>query len=226
MRRALALLVLAACGGGGSSPDAGPADAAADATVADAAQACGRTWRYERRGGTSVELIDPAPLTSGRTTRVKVGIDLGPCEELGIVGAARTFESLDETIELGVWVPVGGACTTGATHVDRPVSLVLETPGTWHIGTGTVTPLTVDVGPAPAHACGANTGACDLDCDCDTAAGERCLGSTGFAGPMTTCQRPCELDRDCNGTGRCTTLGPGLDFTCSSEPECDVDHPC
>jgi hypothetical protein len=227
MRRALALIVLAACGGGGTSPDAQPDARSIDAATApDGAPACGATWRFERRGGTSVAMIDPAPLNSGRTVRVKVGIELAPCEQLGMITSGRTFESLDISIDLGVWIPIGLPCPTGAVHIDRPVSLTLETPGTWHIGTGTAAPLTVQVAAAPTHACGANPGACDLDCDCNAAAGERCLGSTGFAGPLTMCVRPCELDRDCGGDGQCKTLGPGLEFACSSDPECDADHAC
>ena len=228
MRRAQVLLVLAACGGGGSSPDAHPADAAAaiDAALPDGAPACGRTWRHERRGGSSIVAIDPAPLTTGRTTRVMVGVELGPCEELGMIGSARTFESLDVTIEVGVWVPVGGACTTGATHVERPVAMMLETPGTWRIGTGALTPLSLTVGAAPTHACGDVPGGCDLDCDCDASSGERCLGGNGFAGPFTTCVRPCEVDRDCGGNGRCLTTGGNPSFACTTDPECDAGHAC
>lgn len=56
---------------------------------------------------------------------------------------------------------------------------------------------------------------CQMDCDCPD--GSQCIGSNGFAGPITQCAQACEVDRDCGGNGACnTTIVDGLNYFCDA----------
>lgn len=230
MWRALLIgIAVGACGGGnGAVADAGAEDAGVenDAFVRpDAGPSCGVTWELVPATINAVTLLDPAPLNSARTTRVLVTVEANACDERAMFTVARTFESLDTIIEARVWRPLGIACPPSTQIFERPVELMLQTPGTWTIHAGAATPITVDIGIAPSRPCMTGQGGCDLDCDCP--AGEACLGGSGFAGPFTACARPCELDRDCGGEGTCISANDGLDFYCDSgTPECDAAAAC
>jgi hypothetical protein len=106
--------------------------------------------------------------------------------------------------------------------VTRVADIQLQDQGTTTITVrGAANSVSFTAAAAPVPACDATRTPCRADCDC--AADERCIGVMQGA-PTTVCARPCELDRDCNGTGKCTrdTAPGGPPFTCDSQPECDL----
>lgn len=216
--------MLAGCGGGASADAGAGIDALARP---DAGPSCGITWDLVPVSVNEVRLLDPAPLNGGRTTRVLLTVEVNACDERAMFAVGRTFESKDVIIEARAWRPLGMDCPPSTQIVERPLALMLESPGQWTIHAGAATPITVDVGIPPSRPCldGGGQGGCDLDCDCT--AGEVCLGGNGLAGTFTACARPCELDRDCNGEGSCISATDGLAYYCDAGiAECDAGKTC
>lgn len=219
----LAAAVVVACGGGGEDVPDGALCIDCDRDPPDGGGAGAFTWRLEARDATTLYgFEDLSPLAEGRSTRVAVehvglSCDLGAMPLVEVTAASRTVRI---TTRAFVRTP---ACTLTAGQT-RIVTLAL-TAGAWTVSaTGAPSPITITVDPPPGRACGAAP--CSLDCDCDVAAGERCLGATGFAGAFTACVRPCEHDRDCGGGGACLDLADGHFRTCSDQDECSAAYPC
>lgn len=223
--RKLALVVLAACGGGGGrAPDAGPYFDA-DPAAPDAGPSCGTTWELRDAPAMSLTVFDPEPAVAGRTVRVGVVMELGGCDELAMITVGYTLENEGIAITPRVWHAVGPDCQAGRETIVRPVVLSDLYAGTWQIyALGATDGITLPVAAAPS--CSAGRTPCQLDCDCDEDAGERCLGYSGFAGPSTMCAVPCEADRDCAGTTCEGDISDGLGYVCSTTPECDGARPC
>jgi hypothetical protein len=124
------------------------------------------------------------------------------------------------------WRQLGGTCDPTVGQVTRPVVVELQTPAQWKVSAGAEM-VELTVGSPPERACmnGSGSGACAMDCDCTS--GERCLEGSGLAGPFTACAVPCELDRDCQGAGACTSVADGLAYACEGAlTECAGDRPC
>lgn len=221
MRALLVVLALAACGDddGGSAP----IDAPDDGASGDAPPQEPVRWRLTDRPATSiVRFDDELPILAGRSTRVSVQHPRRTCDLLAMPDVAIDAQAHTVTITPRVFVSIPDERCPDAS-IARHVTLALGE-GTWTVAGGTAPPLTLTVGPAPDRACGLSP--CSLDCDCDTAAGERCLGAVGLGGPFLGCARPCELDRDCGGTGACVDRDDGHFLACDPQPECTATFPC
>jgi hypothetical protein len=187
-------------------------------------------WSLETAAIRTIDSFDPVEVNPERTTRVLVTIELDDCEDLAM--PAFTWNEVDREVmvEMRVWQPRNAPCSGVPALVSRPVSLKLPTPGTWTVRPGPDgaggDPITIDVADAPLSICNPDlTVTCAVDCDCPS--NQACLGASGLAGPFTQCAKPCELDRDCNGRGRCISVDDGLSHYCDeSAPECDDLNPC
>jgi len=108
--------------------------------------------------------------------------------------------------------------------------LRLQQAGSWTIqdsSTGGVAFTTLEVSEAPERPCADTPSRCTLDCDCDAVPGAICLSVSGFAGPVLTCIRSCEVDRDCLGFSRCEDADDYYDRYCSDgRPECTTAEDC
>ncbi len=231
----LVVSLITGCGSGGGNVDAGDGDGDGDGDGAvvvdapvlpDAGPTCGVTWQRVEVPTSVLTLLDPAPLNGARGVRVSVLATMGDCDLLAMPAISFTLESEDAFIQMFAFRPLGTDCTDGATQVQRPVLLDLY-PGQWRIHAGSppgTETITVVVAQPPDRACNPNL-ACEMDCDCPE--GQRCLGGYGIAGPFTSCAVPCELDRDCAGTGVCNDFtADGLQFYCETGTECDGSRPC
>jgi hypothetical protein len=229
--RALIPLALAtACsGGGGDDPvidaaiDAASAIDATDATVDAPPGACAK-WTLSPQPARTIELYDePLPINGARTFRVAIRYDATSTD----LTAMPTITREPGTITIGV-NSFGSDQPGGVTEMRRLIVPLLLPAGNGRIVARAPAPapaISVTVRPAPARPCGV-VGACAMDCDCNQARGERCLSATGLVGGFTQCARPCEVDRDCGGRGRCESVDDGLSEVCSTQPECDVTTPC
>lgn len=205
-------LSMVACGGGDDG-------VVADATSRiDADPSC-RAWELNDVGARSLSLLGTAPAVAGRTVRVAVEASGEiPCESLAMMSVVYTPEKELVAITPRVWREIDCVSEEFNDPI-RPVVLDALHAGTWTITAPGADDLVVEVAPAPG-ACDPGRDPCQLDCDCDVDAGERCLSYDSFVGPATMCARPCELDRDCNGTGCDRMVTDGLGYACNSEPEC------
>ncbi len=228
----IAIVLATACSGGGgqtpvidaASDAAGASDGgAADAKIDAPPGACAK-WTLAPRPARTIALHDESvAANSARTFRVAIQYE-APSTDLT---AMPTINREAGVVTIGVNT-FSSDQPAGAAEVRRAIVPLKLPAGTWQIvarGAAPAPAISVTVRPAPARPCGV-VGACGMDCDCDEARGERCLSATGLAGAFTQCARPCEVDRDCGGRGRCESVDDGLSEICSMQPECDVATPC
>lgn len=230
-----ALVVVAACSGGSETaidaadPDAPPGCLDCDAMTFDAAidsPATCASLVYTTRPVEAVRLFDDGVrLNAARSFRVAIEYDATPCDQLAMPSWRVSAADHVVRVEANVFAS-SLSCPGLPMRRTRVVTLRLDE-GTWRVlGTGAINPpsLSVTVGPRPGTPCG-GAGSCAQDCDC--ASGEACLAGIGLGGPFSQCARPCELDRDCGGDGRCASVEDGLQLTCDDgQPECgDIGSP-
>jgi hypothetical protein len=218
MRRLAVIAVMTACGGNPAAPDANHDQL--DAVPPDSDPACGE-WTVAMTTGTNLRLADRGSThyALGRAVRLAYDLPLTACEQTSM-GVVTYFGDDPQMPAVTPYVlrQVGGACTGTAGTVVDVVEYYPPTPGAYMAlltADSSVAAFTVD--PEPTPGCDPTRTPCVTDCDCDTTAGERCIGTA----TSTTCARTCELDRDCNGAGRCTDQ-----HVCDDQPECDGTHAC
>lgn len=218
---ALATVVALGCGGGGGDGDPNAADAS-DVPRPDADPNCA-AWRLENAPLLSARLMETLPVHPERSARIEIEVAQCPNDDLAPPVVASSLEGEEMLVQPRVW-RTGNDCDESVT-VFRPVVVTFLYAAQWTITTES-DPLVVDVQAAPAVACGASSGNCQLDCDC-TGPREVCLSGSGFGGPYSACVQPCELDRDCLGTGRCRiNVADIIEYVCELGPECDAVRPC
>ena len=220
MRRALLLVVgLLGCGDDGGATIDGPPP--------DSDPACG-AWTVAPGLAQNLRLYDPAPIAWGRTVRVAYDAMLDRCEQPAMPGLTLEIGGAQATVTARVLRQVSGTCADAPRTVVRIAAFQPSSPGEWTVALeNTTETITLTVGAEPNPACNQSRSPCEADCDCDTATGERCVGTTIGPAVTTACERPCEVDRDCGGTGRCTGDVPGgTPFVCDAQPECDATRAC
>ena len=232
--------------------DAGqPRDVGADGRLpADAGHDGGActtpaTWTLVTRVVSSVTLIDALPPRRGSTERLRVTVGLNAgCEELATVAVSPVGVGaccVDVwSIAASVWAlspcPGGerGAASWNISLDGRgqgnPNLMILD----GHQAGATLLqyarescPAAPDCGcrydsPPGAGAAGAT---CESDCDC--AAGLACVSYAGFAGPLRSCERPCNGFLDCGAMQTCyESIGDGPAWTCAEGDQCGGGVDC
>ena len=220
MRLASLLLIgVMACGDDGG--------AGIDAMPPDSDPACGG-WTVVPAAGANLRLYDPSPVLLGRTVRVAFDVELGRCDEPAMTPVTIMIGTTEASIPVRLLRQVSGTCTGTARTLTRVVDFQPSSSGSWVARLENSSAMvSFTVGAAPNPGCNVNRTPCQADCDCDESIGERCIGVTVGPAATTTCARPCELDRDCAGSGRCTGDVPGgTPFACDTQTECDGSNPC
>ena len=210
------------CGNGASDGDAGDG---IDAAGTDGG-VCMPTWELTSVPITAITLMDPGTIHTERLARFVVTTEMaGSCVTRAMPSIVWQPQNRVVFVEMRAWHSLGGDCTDSLDIVPRPIDLRFPVADMWTVSPGppgsSGDSAMVDVQGPPSAMCGDN-GPFDCEMDCDCAFGEACLGGSGLGGPFTQCARPCELDRDCAGNGRCVSADDGLDFYCDEFlDECD-----
>jgi hypothetical protein len=224
MRTALLLLALAgACDAEGGrfpgSPDAETGDAAAPRTDGgDDRSSC--QWRNLAVPVVGIESLETRPIHPERSARFRIEVEECAGDEPGPWSTGFTLENEWVVIMATVWR--SGPDCAATVRASRDIVIRFPYPGIWklQVPLGSLFPE-VEVLPPPAGECGeAEPGACQRDCDCEP-------GALCFSGEdVQRCARPCEVDRDCLGDGRCGD-DDGLDGVCRPAlDECTPQRPC
>jgi hypothetical protein len=168
----------------------------------------------------SAQLMETLPVHPERSARIMIEATACP----GSLPASFRYEA-----RAGNELVIDARAWRGPTTCDllmpvrRPLVVRFPAAGTWTVPTAGG-PLVVDVVPPPGGPCG-GAGECRLDCDCST--GEVCISGTGLGGPFAACARPCVADRDCLGSGVCSSIPDSLESVCESGvAECDAARTC
>ena len=207
------VFVLAACGSTSSTTTDSGIDP--DVPRPDADPSC-RQWRQVRVPISNIVSLESLPVHPKRTALLLVDVAHCPDDLPAMPTHGFTLENEFLALTMSVWRSAPDCANP--TIVQRPVGIVFPYAGQWK--SPDVASFMIDVVAAPGGNCATGGNACQRDCDC--AQGEACVSGYGFAGPIQRCARPCELDRDCAGTGTCITqIADDLSFVCGAGSECN-----
>jgi hypothetical protein len=190
-------------------------------TTVDADPSCAQ-WRRVPVDITDVVSAEANAIHPERSARMLVTVEQCPGDLPAQPEYGFTLENEYVALRMSVWRRL--ADCTAPTTTTRPVTIKFLYAGGWKFllaGGGT---RTITVVGAPNTQCITNTQQCDQDCDCTGA--DVCLSTYGFGGPFARCARPCELDRDCGGDGRCESPADELPFVCQPGTECASPTDC